>query len=86
MAEDWEKLAADWEGHAVALIAEVDCTSDGGQPICEDFEVQVRYVTSLLTFWRRWMDSYMYYCITSCLFCVSLEQYIFFFLCVARCH
>jgi hypothetical protein len=43
MAEDWEKLATDWEGHAVALIAEVDCTSDGGQPICEDFEVQVRH-------------------------------------------
>ncbi|KAL3918649.1 MAG: hypothetical protein SGILL_004137 [Bacillariaceae sp.] len=40
MAEDWEKLEEDWKDHDVALIAEVDCTSDGGQPICDDFDVQ----------------------------------------------
>jgi thiol-disulfide isomerase/thioredoxin len=43
MAADWEQLANDWEGHEVGLIAEVDCTSDGGQPLCEEFEVQVRF-------------------------------------------
>jgi thiol-disulfide isomerase/thioredoxin len=42
MAEDWEKLEEDWKDHDVALVAEVDCTSDGGQPICDDFDVQVR--------------------------------------------
>lgn len=41
MAEDWEKLEDDWKDHDIALIAEVDCTSDGGQPICDDFDVQV---------------------------------------------
>mmetsp|Transcript_108574 Transcript_108574/g.162419 ORF Transcript_108574/g.162419 Transcript_108574/m.162419 type:complete len:269 (+) Transcript_108574:3-809(+) len=40
MADDWEKLASDWAGHPYGLIAEVDCTTDGGQPICEDFDVQ----------------------------------------------
>jgi protein disulfide-isomerase-like protein len=40
MADDWAKLEADWAGHAVGLVAEVDCTADDGQPLCEDFEVQ----------------------------------------------
>lgn len=42
MAEDWEKLASEWEGHAVGLIAEVDCTDEegGGQALCEDYGVQ----------------------------------------------
>jgi protein disulfide-isomerase-like protein len=34
MAPDWEKLAADWEGDAVGLVAEVDCTADG-KPLCD---------------------------------------------------
>jgi thiol-disulfide isomerase/thioredoxin len=37
MADDWKKLEDDWKDHEVALIAEVDCTSDGGQPICEEY-------------------------------------------------
>lgn len=42
MAADWEKLAAEWEGHAVGLVAEVDCTDEegGGQSLCEDFKVE----------------------------------------------
>jgi hypothetical protein len=40
MAEDWEKLAEDWKGHEVALVAEVDCTDSASESICEDFEVQ----------------------------------------------
>jgi Asp-tRNA(Asn)/Glu-tRNA(Gln) amidotransferase C subunit len=39
MAEDWKMLAAEWEGHKVGMIAEVDCTTDEGLPLCEDFEV-----------------------------------------------
>jgi len=34
MAPDWEKLSGEWEGHAVGLIAEVDCTADG-KPLCD---------------------------------------------------
>jgi hypothetical protein len=44
MADDWDRLADDFSGHDVALIAEVDCTSDEGQPVCEDFDVQVRNI------------------------------------------
>ena len=34
MAPDWEKLAGEWEGHDIGLIAEVDCTADG-KPLCD---------------------------------------------------
>lgn len=34
MAPDWEKLAGEWEGHEVGLVAEVDCTADG-KPLCD---------------------------------------------------
>eukprot|EP00592_Proboscia_alata_P010950 CAMPEP_0194353394 /NCGR_PEP_ID=MMETSP0174-20130528/1708_1 /TAXON_ID=216777 /ORGANISM="Proboscia alata, Strain PI-D3" /LENGTH=222 /DNA_ID=CAMNT_0039121911 /DNA_START=88 /DNA_END=756 /DNA_ORIENTATION=+ len=35
MAPDWEKLADEFEGSTTALIAEVDCTEDENQPLCE---------------------------------------------------
>jgi hypothetical protein len=41
MSEDWDKLADAFASHPIALIAKVDCTSDGGQPICQDFDIQV---------------------------------------------
>merc|ERR1711988_889792 len=34
MAPDWEKLAEAWDGHAVGLVAEVDCTA-AGKPLCD---------------------------------------------------
>jgi len=34
MAPDWDKLTADFEGKADALVAEVDCTAEG-KPICD---------------------------------------------------
>jgi len=34
MAPDWEKLATEFEGKADALIAEVDCTTEG-KPLCD---------------------------------------------------
>jgi hypothetical protein len=43
MSDDWDKLADDYAGHPVALIGQIDCTSDEGQPICEDFDVTVRF-------------------------------------------
>ena len=35
----WEKLAADWNGHAVGLLASIDCSDPGSEVICEEFEV-----------------------------------------------
>ena len=34
MKPDWEQLAEEWDGNAVGLIAEVDCTADG-KPLCD---------------------------------------------------
>lgn len=35
MAPDWQKLAEEWDGHKVGLVAEVDCTTDG-KPLCDE--------------------------------------------------
>lgn len=35
-----EKLANEWEGHEVGLIAEVDCTSRSGKILCERFDIR----------------------------------------------
>lgn len=40
MASDWEALAEEFEGDSTALIAEVDCTSDDADEICEENGVQ----------------------------------------------
>jgi len=42
MKEDWDHLAETFANDPIALIAEVDCTADEGQPICTDFDIQVR--------------------------------------------
>jgi len=34
MAPDWEKLAQEWEGNDIGLVAEVDCTADG-KSLCD---------------------------------------------------
>ena len=48
MSEDWAKLANDFAGHPVAFIGQVDCTSDEGSPVCEDFDIGVRtYIPTL---------------------------------------
>lgn len=39
IAPDWEQLAAEWEGHPIGLVAEIDCTDPDSKVICEDFEV-----------------------------------------------
>lgn len=40
MAEDWEKLAADFENNANGLVAEVDCTTEEAQDLCQHVGVQ----------------------------------------------
>jgi hypothetical protein len=39
MKPAWDKLMKKYDGHATALIADVDCTSDG-KPLCEEHGVQ----------------------------------------------
>lgn len=39
LAPDWEKLAAEWEGHKVGLVAEVDCDNDDAAELCEHFDI-----------------------------------------------
>jgi len=40
MAEDWEKLAADYAGNENAIIAEVDCTTEESEDLCQQVGVQ----------------------------------------------
>ena len=40
MAEDFSKLADDWKDHKVGLVAEIDCTTEEGSPLCEQFNVE----------------------------------------------
>lgn len=39
MADDWTRLEEDWKSHPIAFVGDVDCTSDEGRPLCEDFEI-----------------------------------------------
>lgn len=38
MADDWEKLGTEWEGHEVGLVGEVDCTDPISEDLCETIE------------------------------------------------
>merc|ERR1719382_2214005 len=40
MKPDWDKLMKKYAGHASALVADVDCTTDDGKPLCEEHGVQ----------------------------------------------
>lgn len=40
MAEDWSRLEDDFDGHAVALVASVDCTNPENQATCQSAGVQ----------------------------------------------
>jgi thiol-disulfide isomerase/thioredoxin len=41
MGPDWEKLMTEYKDHDVALVAEVDCTSDTGDDLCEQLNIEV---------------------------------------------
>ena len=40
MKEDWDKLMQKYEGHASALVGDVDCTADESKELCETHGVQ----------------------------------------------
>jgi len=40
MAPDWEKLANDWNGHPIGLVAEIDCTDPESESLCETLNVE----------------------------------------------
>jgi len=40
MKPAWDKLMADFEGDATKLVADVDCTTDDGQKLCEQHNVE----------------------------------------------
>lgn len=39
MDDTWERLADDWEGHEVGLVAHVDCDSDDTEVLCEEYGI-----------------------------------------------
>mmetsp|Transcript_26781 Transcript_26781/g.65124 ORF Transcript_26781/g.65124 Transcript_26781/m.65124 type:complete len:234 (-) Transcript_26781:3594-4295(-) len=39
MAEDWDRLGKDFKDHEHTIVGEVDCTSDTGKLLCEEYEV-----------------------------------------------
>jgi thioredoxin-like negative regulator of GroEL len=38
MEDAWEKMAAEWDGHEIGLVAEVNCLDDAD--LCDDFDVE----------------------------------------------
>jgi len=40
MQHDWERLAKDWEGHEIALVADLDCTAEENEGVCEEYDVE----------------------------------------------
>eukprot|EP01065_Artemidia_motanka_P037484 TRINITY_DN460_c0_g1_i3.p2 TRINITY_DN460_c0_g1~~TRINITY_DN460_c0_g1_i3.p2 ORF type:complete len:191 (+),score=103.19 TRINITY_DN460_c0_g1_i3:60-632(+) len=40
VAPDWNKLMDEFDGSSSVVVADVDCTSDGGKPICDAGGVQ----------------------------------------------
>jgi len=40
LAPDWEKLANDWKGHKVGLVAEVDCTDPAAEGVCAEYQIE----------------------------------------------
>lgn len=50
MKPDWDKLGAAYEDSSSVLIADVDCTSSGGEQVCSDNDVggypTIKYFTA----------------------------------------
>jgi hypothetical protein len=40
LEKDWDKLAQKWQNHDIGLVAEVDCTSSGGKPLCNYLHIE----------------------------------------------
>jgi hypothetical protein len=48
MAKDWKNLGDSFADHNYTVIAEVDCTSDDSETICDDFEIRNPKARSVL--------------------------------------
>ena len=50
MKPDWDSLAETYAGSSSVVIADVDCTTDGGKEACSRFEVRgyptIKYFTA----------------------------------------
>jgi len=40
MKPDWDELGEEYESSKKVIIGDVDCTTDGGKPLCEKFDVK----------------------------------------------
>jgi len=40
MKPDWDELGEEFENSKKVIIGDVDCTTDGGKPLCEKFGVE----------------------------------------------
>jgi hypothetical protein len=49
MAEDWSRLRENFEGHQYTMVGEVDCASEEGKPLCEEFEVEVSRIMKYIS-------------------------------------
>lgn len=47
MSSAWEQLGEDYYGHEFTLIGEVDCSTEEGQPMCDEFEIEVRFLLTI---------------------------------------
>jgi len=49
MKPAWDSLSETYEGSSSVVIADVDCTTDGGKPVCEEYGVRgyptIKYFT-----------------------------------------
>jgi len=40
IAEDWEKLASDWDNDPIVIVGEVDCDNGDNKPLCDGADVK----------------------------------------------
>lgn len=40
MSPGWTKLASDWEGNEIGLVAKIDCTDNKAKPLCKKYKVR----------------------------------------------
>jgi hypothetical protein len=47
MSDIWTKLNSEWEGDEIGVIAQTNCDTEEGSPICDYFRVQVSTVLTV---------------------------------------
>jgi hypothetical protein len=48
MMDIWTKLNSEWEGHETGVIAQTNCDTEEGRPICDYFHVEVSILNLIL--------------------------------------